>query len=72
MAAHQPPLDLALELLDDDHRRHAGGERAARDGALGLAVEPLEQLEQAVEPQAARRSERIVGIWWGRHAGHDR
>ena len=33
-AARQPPLDLALELLDDDHRRHAGRERAARDPAL--------------------------------------
>ena len=51
---------------------HAGLQRAAHDRALGRAVEPLEQREQAVEAQAAGGRERVVGIRWGRRVGHDR
>ena len=72
VGAHQPPLDLPLELLEHDHRGHAGGERAAHDGGLLGAVEPLEQLEQAVEAQPAGGRERIVGVGCGRRVGHDR
>ena len=70
--ADQPPLDLPLQLLDHHHRRHAGLERAAHHRALGRAVEPLEQGEQAVDVQPAGGRERVLGVRRGRRVGHAR
>src|SRR5688572_24478425 len=51
--AHQPALDLVLELLQHALARHAGLQGRADDRGLLGAVEPLEQPQQAVEALAA-------------------
>jgi hypothetical protein len=62
--ARQPPLDLALELLDHALGRHAGRQRRAHHRRLLGAVEPLEQRQQPAEALVARRRERVLGVDW--------
>ena len=70
--ADQPPLHLALDLLEHEHRRDRRRQRPAGDRRLLRAVEPLEQHQQPVEVQPARGRERILRVEWGQRVGHGR
>jgi hypothetical protein len=65
LRANEPPLDLALQLLDDHDRRHAGGERAADHRGFLDSVEAREQGQQPIEIQATGGGERVVGTLHG-------
>ena len=71
-AAHQPALDLALELLEHHGVRDAGRHRGAHDRGLLGAVELREQPEQAVDAHAARLAQQLVGVGGDRRIGHGR